>query len=525
MTGNRSLCKRFLTGVFLPFLFVLWPTQTLLSQRLGGSQQHAKEQWQVSGIKANIAALKREVKRLSDLQDPPRDPYVIRTMQRWVNSLSHSANDFQKTYQKIGDPRRTNIFIKLSPNVERLSTAMQAYANSGDSPSARAALREMATALNALEREIVATGEGQTYQQVPSDLYVRPPLVIAYVSSDAGYGGDGSEENPFRTIIEALGKAGQVNALRVRIFLSQGTYTGDLLITRSTEIIGDETKPTILGSITNTHFPLTLRNIQISQAYKHALKQSGGGLNMQNCVVKLTRRLNSNALSGRAIVLSSGTIAVFDDVHVRSNQGQALYASGNSTKLTVHNFSANHNRIHPDVLNQAISAANFEYTGAVEIVEGATMLLEEFTIDGNEFLGVLVRNRARAHLRNGTISGTKGFRSADTFYGGRNLGILYESMVEVHDLTVERAELASIHIHESYLSGSNLHICDNPIGVYAIQQPETAYDFFECVHNLEMQNNAVNFNSVPLSIADPEDLLGTDEDGGDAAYCPKVPWE
>lgn len=55
---------------------------------------------------------------------------------------------------------------------------------------------------------------------------MRPPLVTAYVSSDAGYGGDGSEENPFRTIIEALGKAGQVDALRVRIFLSQGTYTG-----------------------------------------------------------------------------------------------------------------------------------------------------------------------------------------------------------------------------------------------------------------------------------------------------------
>ena len=246
---------------------------------------------------------------------------------------------------------------------------------------------------------------------------------------------------------------------------------------------------------------------------------------MHNCVVKATRRSNANPLSGRAIVLSGGTIAVFDDVHVRSNLGQALYVSGNGTKLTARNFSANHNLLHPAVLNQTITAGSFDYTGAVEIVEGALMLLEEFIIDGNEFLGVLVRNGARAHLRNGTISGTKGFSTPNVLYGGRNLGILYESTVEVHDLKVEHAESASIHISESYLSGSSLQILDNPIGVHERQQSETAYNFFKCVHNLEMDNNTINFDGVALPVQDPEDILGTDEQGADAAYCPEVPWE
>ena len=524
MTVNRSLYKRFLTGVFLPSLFVLWPTQTLLSQTLTGSLQQPKQQFKVSGIKADIAALKKEIKRLSSLQDPPRDPYVLSTMKRWVDSLSNSAMEIQKTH-RIGAPGKKKVVIKKVSNVERLNAAMRAYANSGDSATARTALQEMTAALNGLEQEVIAASQGQVYQQDPEDLHLRPSLVTLHVSSRAGYGGDGSEEKPYRTIIAALERAGQVNALSVRVLLSQGSYSGDLSINRDTEIIGDETKPEIVGSITNTQFQLTLRNIKIVQAPMHGLKQSGGRLNMQNCVVKETRQLDANPLSGRAIVLSGGTIAVFDDVHVPSNRGQALYVSGDGTKLTARNFSANHNRIHPQVHNQAITAGSFDYTGAVEVVEGALVLLEEFTVDGNEFVGLLVRNGARAHLRSGTISSTKGFSTAGRLYGGRNLGILYESTVEVHDIKVERAESVGIHINESYFSGSNLQIHNNPIGVYETQQPETEYNFFECVHDLEMMNNSLNFEGVALQVPDPEDILGSDEQDEDAAYCPEVPWE
>ncbi len=353
---------------------------------------------------------------------------------------------------------------------------------------------------------------------------LRPPMVTYHVAAGAGDGGDGTEEDPFGTIARAFEHADALSAMKVCVMLTFGVYEGDIVITRSTDLIGDGNIPKIRGTIDGAGRGLMLENLEIREAQDTGVCQEGGSLEMTNCRIVGTRRSGNDRSSGRGVVLSGGATAVITGCVFRSNEGQALLVSGEGTKATCSDLYATYNQVHPVAAEYAAENNDVSGTGCIEASEGAKLQMEEFDLSGNECFGVLVRNGSSAHLRSGRIDGTEGVGNC----GGFNLIVLHECRIELRHFVTSNA-VCGVHMFHSTLRVIDIELIGNSIG-FSFQEPPEGYDLGACLYafenNIWMQDNAINFDGVALSVPDAGDIAGDDEGGEeDGPWCPEVPWE
>jgi hypothetical protein len=352
---------------------------------------------------------------------------------------------------------------------------------------------------------------------------LRPPLITYYVLASAGESGNGTDENPFGTIGQALAAADAHQAHKVRIILGGGTYQECFTLSRATEIIGMEDQPVIRGSITNTNRMLMLKQIDLSHAPGKTLHQVGGELQMEHCNILHTSLIDGDPESGRGVVLTGGAHATLRNVSFFANDGQALLMSGEGTKVTASDINASGNRVNPLARDNALETKISTGTGTIEVSYGALLLLEDFTVDNNDFNGILVHEMGLAHLRNGEISNTLN-------PSGNNLAIFRGGKVEVHHFITRNAGSCGIRMIGSYLKVVDIEFRGNPIAMVYHVPPESRYDFMACLYalpnNVLMENNGINFDSVDLTIPDITDYIDEEsEDTAEGPYCPGVPWE
>ncbi len=350
---------------------------------------------------------------------------------------------------------------------------------------------------------------------------LRPPMVTYFVAADAGDGGDGTEEDPFGTIARAFEHAEALSTMKVRVMLAFGVYEGDIVITRSTDLIGHGGVPKIWGTIDGAGRGLMLENLEIREAQDTGVRIDGGTLEMTNCRVVGTRRSGNDRSSGRGVVLTGGATAVITGCVFRSNKGQALLVTGEGTKATCSDLYATYNQVHPAAAEYAAENNDVSGTGCIEVSGGAKLLMEEFDLTGNEYIGVLVRDGSSAHLRSGRIDGTVSFGNR----GGFNLTVLHECSIELRHFITSNAA-CGLHFFHSTLKVIDIELIGNSIGI-SFQEPPEGYDLGACLYayedNIWMQDNAINFDGVALSVPD---AAGIGEDGEEAEpWCPGVPWE
>jgi hypothetical protein len=366
---------------------------------------------------------------------------------------------------------------------------------------------------------------------LPPSHFLRPYQVNYYVDDNAGEARNGSPEHPFRTIRQALDMASEKQALKVQLFISPGIYPENLQITRSTKIEGHGSESIIQGSIQNTSFDLTLINIKISYAVDRAIRQEGGRLYLLNCSIFHTKRLEGQPASGRAIELSGGAVAEIQKVFIAYNEGQAILLKDPDTLVTGREVTVRHNRVHPEAYEQAVANNETRQVGAIEVLNAAKLLLENFTVEHNDYAGVLVHDGGQAHLRQGRIGYTFRFKesSSGRYHGGVNLGLFRGATAEFHHSVTRNAESAGVIIKNSYLTSSHMEIRNNPIGVSCVPVPESGYDFYECCTDILMEGNLINFDGVALSVPDLSDTIdedgASDQNNSEDAHCPPVPWE
>jgi hypothetical protein len=180
-----------------------------------------------------------------------------------------------------------------------------------------------------------------------------------YVRAFAGIGlvPDGSAARPYRTIVDAL-DAAQANALPgVELLVAGGLYSGDLLITRNTRIIGDARgNPVIEGSIiSDGAYRLVLQDVRIipdagvgisvdnpcaetrvdgvrvENATGYGILQRGGSIEIADTLVDATQSEDVNLTRGTGIYLTCGVDAQVDDVILTNNESAALVVIGEDT--------------------------------------------------------------------------------------------------------------------------------------------------------------------------------------------------
>jgi len=144
--------------------------------------------------------------------------------------------------------------------------------------------------------------------------------------------------------------------------------------------------------------------------------------------------------------------------------------------------------------------------------------MEQFTITGNECFSVLVRDGGLAHLRSGTVNGTKCFQ--DKF--GHNLAAIRRGKLEVHNFATSNAESCGLALDDGYLKLGNGEVKNNTIGLCVISVPSEGFNYYTdaCLGGDLVQyiNNQTKVSRADMVIDIP-DLLANET-------CPDlVPWE
>jgi hypothetical protein len=169
---------------------------------------------------------------------------------------------------------------------------------------------------------------------------------------DIGAAPDGSAERPFHTIIQALDRAAELGVCGVEIMVDSGAYTGDLMITRNTRVLGAGFEHvTITGSIINNGpYDLTVQDltltsaagvkvpeagtegavlvnhpcavtrvvaVEISQASKYGVRQQGGELTLNGVLVDgtiadLNPLSDPGHVTGAGVFLTDGVNAFIE---------------------------------------------------------------------------------------------------------------------------------------------------------------------------------------------------------------------
>ena len=317
--------------------------------------------------------------------------------------------------------------------------------------------------------------------QIRLMLRPRTGVITCYVSANASLGGDGSEANPFRTILEALEEGQTTNVAAISVIILEGTYSNDLNITRATTLTG-RNHPNLKCSIRNlSGYDLTIKSLTISEAQGRAIFQSGGRLIIEDVYIGRTKIVDGDPESGRAIEMVCNdrtAFASFKNVGLSYNEGHALLLSGDFTKAVVLNVQVEHNSVDPTAFESSQETEQIQLIGAVEVANGAKLMMENFTISENACCGVLVRDGGRAHLRNGTVNGTKKYQNRF----GTNLEVLNGGKLELNNFISSNAEYCGLELKNAYLKMLEGTIRDNLIGIAFLSIPLNGINS-SCTHS------------------------------------------
>lgn len=385
----------------------------------------------------------------------------------------------------------------------------------------------------ALLLSVPAGGFAQTTikpQIRPPSRVVRAAVCIPTVMSVAPRLSEAPPKT-FPTLSAALQYAEAHKVCAVVVTLGPATYTGEFLITQPTTLRG-QTGVTLAGPVRNpSGFELAMENLAISNAPDVGVMQNGGRLALSHVSVTETRRVSDAVRSGTAVELRGGANATLTAVAIDGNDGVGLYLDGKGTIAHALDLAVRRNRIHPVAKDAFARTSAFNRVGAIEVASEAELYVDRFDIADNEVIGVLVRNRGAAHLRQGTVTGTTLFKVAGLpdSYGGTNIMSRNEARIELTQFTSSRAGACGLRLARAYIkTGVKGEVHDNAIGL-CILEPGPGFNAETCVTTpvVRFYSNGTNVDGQTLPVPDPSCGLPNPPPGCDkaGATCPGVPWK
>jgi len=354
------------------------------------------------------------------------------------------------------------------------------------------------------------------------------PLVLYVDGRQAHLAPDGSQARPFRSIAAALAAAEEEGACGVEIHLARGMYSGDILLTRHTRIIGDETRATtIRGSIIDEGgYDLDLRGITIASspapggvvaqpcpanvdlsavvvdgATRYGVRQDGGSLRMFATRVRATLAQSDDVYAGSGVRLTGGAKAVIGRSEIDGSGSVGLAISDPETRVYVAASLIGDSHVNPSFEDELpLLGLGF---GGVEVRDGALLLMLISKVEDNEAFGVSVRSGGRAHLRYAEILGTASRRIGGLLVAGFNVFAENDATVEISRVTVTRGDLAGIGMKDSFVTGSASIVSFHPIGVVILSLPasDPAYDLnaaTSCLNGVAFLHNDLNLDFAAL---------------------------
>jgi len=362
----------------------------------------------------------------------------------------------------------------------------------------------------------------KSVQQTIADILnlpgVAPPVVqlclapvpckaylVLHVAAHGGRGGvkpDGSAAAPYLTIGDALARAVRDAACGLELVLAAGDYDESVPVDRPLHIRGAGAGTSIHGSILNHGgHPLTVEglrllkspdpgaivvdtcpaaigvsNVVIAGAVRNGIDQSLGSLRATDVTVRDTVALADDRHAGFGIRLFD-VQAVLGGLQLTANGAGGLSVEGPGARAYIATSEVLNNNLNPHF---PISNPDPDVIGAGIVADNGALLLAEFTdLRDNEFVGLHVRNGARAHFRYGSVARTR----ALGMFGGYNISINDDAQAELVSFTSADADLVGLAIYLAQASASDGVVAYAPIGVVLTPPVGFTGSLFDCLRS------------------------------------------
>ncbi|EKE11926.1 MAG: hypothetical protein ACD_14C00070G0002 [uncultured bacterium] len=224
---------------------------------------------------------------------------------------------------------------------------------------------------------------------VASPLFAQAEGYDFYVNKN--YSGEeiGSQEKPFRTIKDAVSKAEQSRKGLRRIFISNGEYVEDAVISDSVKLFGESKEETVLQVPSLSTIRLAgdnrLKDLTIAGG-AIALTINGNAI-VENCIIKDAKKKGIEIIEGKSLVAIKNSL-------ITNNGGKGVYIQkGNSILLT--NNTVAYNRGEGFDIRQNISGVIAENEisnnteSGIEVLTGASdLLIKKNTVRNNLANGI-----------------------------------------------------------------------------------------------------------------------------------------
>lgn len=150
--------------------------------------------------------------------------------------------------------------------------------------------------------------------------------------------------------------------------------------------------------------------------------------------------------------------------------------------------------------------------GTIDVSSEAVLLIEQSVVANNDFCGICIHEQSRMHLRNATVTGTRGIDTTTGLFGGYNVWARPGATAELRDFEISNA-ICGIRVQAAYLTAEDGLVTNNTIGL-SVDDPPNAY-FFRCASlNVAYSQNERNLDSSTL----PEPSTEPPPE------CARVPW-
>ena len=388
-----------------------------------------------------------------------------------------------------------------------------------------------------------------------------------YVEPSAKKVAEPRDENEFSKISDALDYAVENDYDCVNVDLAAGTYNeGTLEISRDTNFLGEsKDSVTISGAsivnegshqlgikdvtlsesqgdaavwVSNNAAVTRLETVDIVEATGNGLYQNGGDATLDDVTISNTIRQTSGEVisgggefgelpaivlpvpidSGAGIFLKGGVKVILQNIIMDNNANGALRIDGENTKVYSNELDVRNSGFASELYSEdGISVAN----GAVEARNGALLLMENGIISNNDFVGLLIMEGAKAHVRDVDVEDTNSVNIDGRNLGGINVALKTSadapygiSEIEMHDFVVSGADLVGISVNNGKIYAEG-EVSENVIGIYL--GTEADVERIDCL-DVASIDNEMNLDSVVLPVPG---AYGDEE----ALECVEVPFE
>ncbi len=228
-----------------------------------------------------------------------------------------------------------------------------------------------------------------------------------YVKASASTDGDGSKNNPFRAISDALEKAGNSD----KIFIANGSYDeeDDIYIGKSIKIIGEsENKVVFSGKILMGNNSL-LQNVKLKDARSGVIIEKDANATIQNCTIQSFSGIGIESMPG------SGTLEILNST-IKGGGNKGIYVQrGKNIKIIGSEIIGNgeegidiRSNVSGIIKNNLIT--NNNESGIELIVGSANLKISDNKISGNNASGIAAQfykefsKKGSVYIENNSLS-------------------------------------------------------------------------------------------------------------------------